>query len=114
MMSLRIDCASCVVGELPLQQPGHDLDAGERVLDLVRDRGGHLAERGEPVAQPLALFELLDAGQILEEQGRAGDPAALVAHLRQRVADDLVGALEPQLGAVGQVRELERAGDDPR
>ena len=32
--------------------------------------------------------------------------------LRDRVADDLVGALQPQLGAVRQVRQLERAGDD--
>ena len=64
------------VGQLALEQPGHHLDAGERVLDLVGDRGGHLAERGEPVAQPLALFELLDARQVLEEQRRAGDLAA--------------------------------------
>ena len=46
---------------------------GERVLHFVRDRRRHLAERGKPVAQPLALFELLDAGQVLEEQRRADD-----------------------------------------
>ena len=32
-----------------------------------------------------------------------------VADLRQRVADHLAGRLQPQLGAVGQVRQLERA-----
>ena len=77
------------LGQLPLQDPGHHLDAGERVLDLVRDRRRHLAERRQPVAQPLALLELLDARQILEEERRAGDAPAGVADLRQRVADDL-------------------------
>ena len=66
------------VGHLPPEQAGHHLDAGQRVLHLVGDRRGHLAERGEPVAQPLALLELLDPGQVLEEQRRADDAAALV------------------------------------
>ena len=73
--------------------PGHDLDAGQRVLDFVRDGRGHLAERRQPVAQPLALLELLDPRQVLEEQRRARDLARGVAHLRQRVADDPAGAL---------------------
>ena len=98
--------------QLPLQEAGHDFDAGERVLHFVRDRRRHLAERREPIAQPLAFFELLDARQVLEEQRGAGDAAARVADLRQRVADDLAGALQPQLGAVGQVRQLEGAGED--
>ena len=59
------------VGHLPAQQAGHHFDAGQRVLQLVRDAGGHLAERGEPIAQPLALLELFDLRQILEEQHRA-------------------------------------------
>ena len=62
--------------QLALADPGHHLDAGQRVLHLVGDRGGHLAERRQPVAEPLTLFELLDAGQILEEQRRAGDVPA--------------------------------------
>ena len=61
------------VGHLPPQQARHDLDAGQRVLQLVRDRRGHLAERGEPVAQALALLELLDAREVLEEQRDAAD-----------------------------------------
>ena len=60
-----------VIGELALEHAGHDLDAGQRVLDLVRDRRGHLAERRQPIAQPLAFFDLLDARQVLEEQRRA-------------------------------------------
>ena len=59
------------LGELALEKAGHHLDAGERILDFVRDRRRHLAERRQPVAQPLALFELLDAGQVLEEERRA-------------------------------------------
>ena len=114
MMSPRIDCASCGLGKLPLEDARHDFDAGERILDLVRDRRGHLAERGEAVAQPFALFELLDARQVLEEQRRAGQPPARIVDLRKRVADDLVRALQPQLGAIGQVRQVEGPGDDPR
>ena len=113
MMSPRIVCASSRIGQLPLEDARHHLDAGERVLDFVRDRRGHLAERREPVAQALALFELLDARQVLEEERRADVAAARVlAHVRERVADDLAGAFQAKLGAVGQVRQLERAGDD--
>jgi len=49
-----------------LQQTGHDLDAGERVLYFVRNSRGHFVQRGQPVAESLALFELLDPRQILE------------------------------------------------
>ena len=65
------------VGQLPLEDPRHHLDAGERILHFVRDRRRHLAERRQPVAQPFPLLELLDAGQILEEQRRAGDLPSL-------------------------------------
>ena len=102
------------LGKLPLEDARHDFDAGERILDLVRDRRGHLAERGEAVAQPLPLFELFDAGQVLEEQRRAGQPPARIVDLRNRVADDLVRALQPQLGAIGQMRQVKGPGDDPR
>ena len=62
-----------LLGQLALQHAGHDLDARQRVLDLVRDRRGHLAERRQPIAQPLAFLDLLDARQILEEQRRADE-----------------------------------------
>ncbi len=91
-----------VVGQLPFQQPGHHLDAGERILDFVGDRGRHLAERNQPVLEPLPLFELLDPGQILEEKRRAGDPAAGIAHLRQREADHLVGPAQPSSARFGR------------
>ena len=102
------------LGKLALEDARHDFDAGERILDLVRDGGGHLAERREPVAQPLALLELLDARQVLEEERGPGQPSARILHLRDRVADDLVRALQPQLGAVREVRQIERPGDDAR
>ncbi len=95
------------IGKLPLQQSRHHLDAGQRVLHLVRDGRRHLAEGREPVAQPLPFLELLDPCQVLEEQRGAGDLSAAVADLRQGIADDLAGALQAELGAVGQVRELE-------
>ena len=111
MMSFSIDCASgeSATAAWRFSSAGHDFDARERVLHFVRDGGRHLAERDEPIAQALALFELLDLRQVLEEQRDAGRAAALVAHVRQRVADDLAGRLQPQLGAVGQVAQLERA-----
>ena len=115
MMSARIGLRVGRVGQLPLEQAGHHLDAGERVLDLVRDRRRHLAERRQPVAQALALFELLDAGQVLEEERRAD----VVAARRRGPAtacsrSPCRSCLQPQLGAVGQVRQLERAGEDAR
>ena len=62
------------LGQLALEDARHDLDAGERILDLVRDGRRHLAEGGEAIAQPLALLELFDARQVLEEERGAGDP----------------------------------------
>ena len=55
------------LGHLPPQQSGHHLDAGQRILQLVRDAGRHLPERRQAVAEPLALLELLDLRQVLEE-----------------------------------------------
>ena len=62
-----------VVGEPTLEQPGHHLDPGQRVLDLVGDGGCHLAQGSQAIAQPLAFLELLDPGQVPEEERRAGD-----------------------------------------
>ena len=59
------------VRDLPAEQAGHDLDAGEGVLHLVGDRRGHLAEGGQPIAKALALLGLLDERQVLEEERRA-------------------------------------------
>jgi hypothetical protein len=52
--------------------------------------------------------------QILEEECRAGQLTAQVAYLRERVADHLAAALEAELGAIGQVRQLERPRHDAR
>ena len=81
------------VGHLPPEQAGHDLDAGERVFQLVRDAGRHLAERSEPIAESLALLELFDLGQVLEEHHRAERRAGAVLDLRQGVSDDAVEIL---------------------
>ena len=98
--------------ELALEHAGHDLDAGQRILDLVRDGRGHLAERREPVAQALALLDLLDARQVLEEQRRADHPAVVVVDVRERVADRAAGLAQPHFGAVGQVVAVERLLQD--
>ena len=100
------------VGHLAAQQSGHHLDAGERVLQLVRDARGHLAERREAIAQALALLELFDLRQVLEEQHRADRRPIVALHLRERVADHAVEVLQPRLRAVRQVAQLERAGED--
>ena len=101
-------------GQLALEHAGHDLDARERILDLVRDGRRHLAERRQPVAQPLALFDLLDARQVLEEQRRADHPAVVVVDVRERVADRAARLAQPHLGAVGQVVAVERLLQDAR
>ena len=91
-----------VVAQLTAQEPGHHLDAGQRVLDLVGDGRGHLAQRRQPIAQPFALLELFDPGEVLEEHRRADGHALAVADERQRVAEHLVGRRQAQLGAVGE------------
>jgi hypothetical protein len=63
-------------------------------------------------SKPAALLDLLDVGEVLEEQRRADWLAVIVANQRQRVADHGVGGFQPQLGAVGQRLELERAAED--
>ena len=81
----------------------------KRVLQLVGDAGGHLAERREPVAQPLAFLELLDLREVLEEHHRADRLVLIVPDLRERVADHAVEVLQPQLGAIRQMAQLEGA-----
>ena len=99
--------------ELPAQQAGHHLDAGQRVLDLVGDRGRHLAEHGEPVAQALPFLELLDARQVLEEHRGADGEALGVADEGQRVAEHLVGRRQAEFGTIGQEREFVGTGEHP-
>ena len=99
------------IGNLAAQQTGHDLDAGERILDLVGDHGGHLSNRCKTIAQTLALLELFNAGQVLEEHGRPDHVAIVGADERERVADHLVRGLEPHLDAVRQMVQIERTGE---
>ena len=75
----------------------------------MRDAGRHLTERRKPIAQALAFLELLHLREVLEEHHGAGRLPAIVFHLRQRVADDAVEVFQPQLGAIRQMAQLERA-----
>ena len=105
------------VGHLPPQQPGHHLDASERVLQFVGDARRHFTERGEAIPQPLSLFQLFDLRQVFEEHHGADWRARFVLHLRQRVADHPVQIAQPELGAIGQVTQFEGArehADDVR
>ena len=97
------------IGHLASQQPGHHLDARQRILQFVRDAGGHLAERRQPIAQALPLLCCSTCVRSLKNITAPIDPSCVVRHLRKRVADDAVDILQPQLGAVGQRRQLERA-----
>ena len=97
-----------LLGQLALEHARHDLDARERVLDFVRDGGGHLAERGQPIAKPIALLDLFDARQVLEEERRADERAAVVIDAREGVANRAAGLPESHLRAVGKVVGLER------
>ena len=60
--------------------------------------------------EALALLELLNARQVLEEHGRADHVAIVGADERERVADHLVRGLQPHLDAVRQVVQVERTG----
>ncbi len=75
----------------------------------MRHHGGHFADGCEPVAKPFAFLDLLDVGEVLEEQRRANRFAVIVAHQRQRVTDHRVGRLEAQLRAIRQRLQFERA-----
>ena len=88
------------VRHLASQQSRHHFDAGQRVLQFVRDASRHFTERCKPIPQALAFLELLDLGQVLEEHHGACRLPVVVFHLRQRVADDAVEIFQPQLGAV--------------
>ena len=51
----------------------------QRIADLVRDAGGHLADRGEPLLQPRVALELLDVGDVLEREQQARRAARRLA-----------------------------------
>ena len=94
------------VRNLPAQQPRHHFDAGQWVLHLVRDGRRHLANGRQAIAKPLALLELLDAREVLEEHRHAGDLSRIVADERERVADHFPRRPQPRFGAVRQQMQL--------
>ena len=69
------------------------VDAHDGRIDVgIPDGGGTRFRVTLPVTGNHQLF---DPRQVLEEERGAGDAVFGVAHLRQRVADDLAGALQP-------------------
>ena len=64
-------------GEAPAQQTGQHPEARERVADLVGEARRHLAQRREPLAEPLALVDALEGLEIAEEQRSAAQHPAL-------------------------------------
>ena len=75
---------------------------------MGHDRG-HFAHGGEAIAQPLALLDLFDVREVLEEHGRAHRLTRIVPDQGQRVANHGVGGLQAQLCAIGQRLQLKRA-----
>ena len=79
----------------------------------MRHHGSHFADRGEPIAEPLAFLDLLDVREVLEEERRADGVVFVIADERQRVADHLVGGFEPQFGTVWQRLSFQRTRRGP-
>ena len=75
------------IHQLPFQKSGHHLDSRKRVLDFVRDRSRHFAQRRKAITQTLTFLELLDTRQILKEQDGAGDTGIVVEDPREGEAD---------------------------
>ena len=66
----------------------------QRIADLVRDAGGHLADRGEPLLDRGVALELLDVGHVLEREQQPG-AAARRFEVRRGQADlELAAAVD--------------------
>ena len=64
-------------------------DRRQRIADLVRQAGGHLAHRGHAVLEPELLLHLTPFGQVLEDDQIAGPGAVGPGELIDGVADAL-------------------------
>ena len=87
-----------------------DID-GQRVADLVRDAGRHLADRGQPLLQPRVPLEALEIGDVLEgEQVSARALGKLQGRNRQPDVDGAAaGGADTRVSMRG-VRALADAG----
>ena len=112
MMSASIDCASAESGTWRRRSPAMTSMPASGFFNSCAMPRRHLSERGEAIAQALALFELFDLRQVLEEQDGANRVPVVVLDLRQGVADHAFRVPQTQLGAVGQRRHLEGCRED--
>ena len=111
--TMSISC-SCSLAERQLL--AQDLDRArhrrERVADLVRDAGRHLADRRQPLLHARVALELLDVGDVLErERGtRRGRPASRGASTLSPMS------MSPRPSAVGSGtrRAARAASSSPR
>ena len=71
------------------------------------DRGGHFAQRRQPVAQPLAFLKLLDPRRVLEVEHLAGHCLCPIDNSGERVAKHLVRFAQFELAAVWKICKLE-------
>ena len=64
----------------------------QRIANLVRDAGGHFADRRQTLLHGRVAFQLLDVGHVLEREQIAG-AAARRLEVRRAQADLDIGAL---------------------
>src|SRR5262249_48338035 len=83
----------------------------ERIANLVRDAGRHLADRGEPLLDSGVALELFDRGDVLEREEQA-DAAARCLEVCRTEADLDLDARVAGLEAV--VDAARRRGAAPR
>ena len=87
-----------------LDRAGH---RRERIADLVRDAGRHLADGREPLLDPRIALELLDVGHVLERHEKPGAPAGRLEMRRAQADVDLaspIGRSVAELEAAGPAR----------
>ncbi len=95
--------------QAPAQETAQHAEARERIADLVGQPGGHLPERGQALAQALALVEPLERLEVAEQERGAARDARPVSHAREREADRArrgASGAERELGPRGGEREL--------
>ena len=96
-MRLTMSVSDRGVAAVGRQAAADDLDraadAGQRILDLVRDDGGHLADPGECRALAQPLLERDAAGEVVQDAGELA--LAVDRHLADRQVQRKRGAIAP-------------------
>ena len=78
----------------------------QRVADLVRDAGGHLADRREPLLNRRVALELLDRGDVLEGEQQPGASARRLQVRRGQADLDLAAAVGRPVAELVAARAL--------